>query len=374
MPRKRKTLDQDGLYRRTDSPYWWASYVDASGSRVRRSTGTSERKEAETLLAKWRVETHRVRHWDEVPTRTFEELMVAYLSATTRQKRSAETDRFRAKALRGYFAGVELNTLDPTHIRGYVAWRRAQRVTDTTINRDLALLSAAIGYANTEWDWRLPNPTRGRKLTEPEGRVRWITREEAARLVEAAEKARRVPFLADLITVALFTGCRKEELLGLEWKRVDLDQDLLHLEAHHTKSGRRRSVPLCEAARGALLRRVAFRAATSPNSPWVFAKADGTRMSNVRGAFYKACGEAGIKDFRIHDLRHTCAAWLVSAGAPLAEIRDLLGHSTILMTERYAHLAPENLRATVARFDASRFSHVESRGQEPTPGCMGLSS
>ncbi len=70
--------------------------------------------------------------------------LVAYLNATTLQKRSAETDRFRAKALRGYFAGVELNTLDPSHIRGYVAWRRAQRVTDTTINRDLALLSAAI--------------------------------------------------------------------------------------------------------------------------------------------------------------------------------------------------------------------------------------
>jgi integrase len=70
---------------------------------------------------------------------------------------------------------------------------------------------------------------------------------------------------------------------------------------------------------------------------------------------------AGVTDFRIHDLRHTCASWLVSAGQPLPVVRDLLEHSTIKMTERYAHLAPENVRATVAVLDGvSRFGHVES--------------
>jgi integrase len=197
----------------------------------------------------------------------------------------------------------------------------------------------------------------GRKLKEPEGRVRWIGREEAGRLIAAAEQARRVPFLADFVTLALYTGCRKEELMGLEWERVDLQANLLHLGAAHTKAGKRRTVPLCKAARTALLRRLEFRAKTTPDSPWVFARPDGERMSDIRDAFAKACRDAGIEDFRIHDLRHTCAAWLVSDGAPLAEIRDLLGHSTVLMTERYAHLAPENLRATVARFDASRLRH-----------------
>ena len=63
---------------------------------------------------------------------------------------------------------------------------------------------------------------------------------------------------------------------------------------------------------------------------------------------------AGIEDFRIHDLRHTCAAWLVSVGVPLTEVRDLLGHSTIQMTERYAHLAPENVRAAVALLEVKK--------------------
>ena len=79
--------------------------------------------------------------------------------------------------------------------------RREQGVSDTTINRDLALLSAAIGYANVELEWMLPNPVAGRKLAEPEGRVRWITREESVALIEAAGRAPRAPFMADLIAV-----------------------------------------------------------------------------------------------------------------------------------------------------------------------------
>lgn len=66
-----------------------------------------------------------------------------------------------------------------------------------------------------------------------------------------------------------------------------------------------------------------------------------------------------IKDFTFHDLRHTCAAWLVSSGASLIEVRDLLGHSTIKMTECYSHLAPDNVRVAVSRLDErSRFGHV----------------
>lgn len=83
------------------------------------------------------------------------------------------------------------------------------------------------------------------------------------------------------------------------------------------------------------------------------------RDVHSRGAFEKVCKQVGIENLRIHDLRHTCAAWLVTAGVPLAEVRDLLGHQTIGMTERYAHLAPENIRAAVAKLDEqSRSGHV----------------
>ena len=104
-------------------------------------------------------------------------------------------------------------------------------------------------------------------------------------------------------------------------------------------------------SQGVLEERLAWRDQYCPDSPWVFCRRDGTRIAAIKRSFATAARRAGIGDFRIHDLRHTCAAWLVSAGVALPEVRDLLGHSTVKMTEKYAHLAPENVRAAVAVLD-----------------------
>ncbi len=118
----------------------------------------------------------------------------------------------------------------------------------------------------------------------------------------------------------------------------------------------------------ALLNRMRFRAQFCPASSWVFAAKNGARIQSVKTSFASACKAVGIENFHIHDLRHTCAAWLVSMGVPLPEVRDLLGHASITMTERYAHLAPENVRAAVQRLDgqseykeSSVIQGVESR-------------
>ncbi len=348
-------------YRRKDSPIWWASYTGPSGQRIRRSTGTSNRAEAAVLEAKWKLETYRQRQWDEQPPRMFDELMLAYLNATATDKRSAETDRKRTRHLREAFGGCVLNTLQPADIRDYISRRKSRGVSNATVNREIALFSAAINYANREWDWELPNVAKGRKLKEREGRVRWISRAEAESLVRAAEQEPKAPHLADFIRLALNTGCRAGELLGLEWRRVDLQAGLIHLEPDHTKVGKRRSIPMNQTSRRAIMNRLRFRARHCPASPWVFSREDGSRICSVRRSFATACRRAEIEDFRIHDMRHTCAAWLVSDGVPLMEVRDLLGHSTVIMTERYAHLAPENVRAAVARLDGrmSRSGHVD---------------
>jgi integrase len=234
-------------------------------------------------------------------------------------------------------------------------------VSAATINKEIGLLSAAINYARREWDWEIPNPAKEMRLKVPEGRVRSLTLDEARRLIVEAAKSRKSPHLADFVRLALNTGCRRGELLKLQWKRVDLGANLIFLGEQDTKTARRRSVPLNAEARAALLNLARFRAAHCPDSPWVFAHRDGRRQAEIRGAFSVALRNAGIEDFRIHDLRHTCASWLVSAGQPLPAVRDLLGHSTIQMTERYAHLAPKNVRAAVAVLDdVSRFGHAES--------------
>lgn len=345
-------------YQRKDSPVWWVSYTDASGKRVRRSTGTTDHREADALKSKWKLEAYQSKNWDQQPSRTFDELMLAYLNATN-DKRSHDRDLNSTKRLKPFFTGRELGSLKRPDIRAYIEKRKVEGAKPATINREIGLLSAALNYARREWDWDIPNHAEGSRLQEPEGRIRSLEIEEAKRLIECAQKNPRALHLADFIRLALNTGCRRDEMLRLEWRRVDLKQNLIHLEGGNTKSGRRRSVPLNQEARQALLNLARFRAEYCPDSSWVFAHKDGTRVQSVKRSFTTACKEVGIENFRVHDLRHTCASWLVTAGQALPAIRDLLGHSTIKMTERYAHLAPENVRLAVNVLDnVSRLSHA----------------
>ncbi len=374
MPKKRKSRDQDGLYKRKDSPYWWVSYIDASGKRTRKSAGTTDRKQAEALLAKLRVSAYREKHWDEKPERTFEELLLVYLNASQGLKRSANKDKQRGRTLLRFFSGHSVNEWRASDGRAFVDWRLSAGVKGSTINRELSLLSTAIKYVNSELDWDVPNIAIGRRQKEPEGRIRWITRAEAAALIRAARERTRAPHLADFIMLGLNTGMRKHEMLfdkvagetvGLEWSRVDLQEGLIYLNDIHQKNGRVGSVPLNEQARTAILSRARFRAEHCPSSPWVFCNKAGEPVRSVRNSFAAACKQAGIEDFTPHDLRHTCASWLVQLGVPLVHVMELMRHSDITTTMRYAHLAPENSRHAVELLDGheSRLSHVEKMRQ-----------
>ena len=182
-----------------------------------------------------------------------------------------------------------------------------------------------------------------------------------------AKAQTRAPWLPNVIVVALNTGMRRGEILGLEWDRVDLKARRIRLEAQHTMGKKGRTVPMNDTARAALLNQARFRAEHCPDSKWVFCDKKGKRIGRTTRSFNYACHKAGLMDFRFHDLRHTCAAWLVTAGVPLPEVRDLLGHSTVIMTERYAHLSPDNLRVAVGILDQlSRSGHaaVSEEGQD----------
>jgi integrase len=158
--------------------------------------------------------------------------------------------------------------------------------------------------------------------------------------------------LADFIELALNTGCRKSELLSLKWEHVDLSTRLLRLE--ETKSGEWQTVPINEQARQVLIRRLRHRKGICPTTPFVFfhkrqmhGASVGDQVKDVKTSFASACVRSGIKDFHIHDLRHTFASWLVANGTPLLEVSKLLRHASITMTEKYTHLAPDHLHKTV---------------------------
>lgn len=347
-------------YKRPGSPYWWVSITPPRGGKpIRKSTQTIDKREAEALEGQWRARLFRQSAWGEEPERLFEDVAAEYLLASG-EKRSLSDIKLRVGKLYDFYAGKEMGSMTGQDVRAFIAWRRKQGVSNSSINRELAVLAAAINHAIVHMEWKLPNPVKGRMLKEPEGRVRWINRAEAARLMQCASKMREGGRLSDFIELALNTACRKNELLKLEWRRVDWNHNLITLEPDDTKTGKRRTVPLNDTAIMALKRRAAYVAEYCPGSPWVFCKRDGTRYVYPNEAFKAACLAARIKDFRIHDLRHTACSWMVSEGVPLADVKEVAGHSTITMTEKYAHLAPHRARDAVARLQ-SQSSGLQSQ-------------
>ncbi|KAA0088801.1 site-specific integrase [Paraburkholderia sp. T12-10] len=269
----------------------------------------------------------------------FEDLIGVYLAS--KSHRSKQRDMYSLKRLQPHFGGKSVIGLKRGDVRSYVTVRLADGVQESTVQRELRFFSAAINFVRIEHDRPdLPNPVVRLGLGVGCGRVRWISRKEADALVLAAGRFARRPHLPNFVKLALHTGCRKNELLKLEWSRIDFERRVLQLEPQNTKNGKRRVVPLNDEAVSTLLAQREWVRCYAPKSRWVFAVASGNRLTTLQKGFRAACDRAGIENFRVHDLRHTFASWLVMAGVSLYVVKDLLGHSSITVTERYAHLAP----------------------------------
>lgn len=283
-------------------------------------------------------------------TATINEFVTQYITVIkTRLRSHAQLER-HLKRIAKHFENRQIQAIKRNDVAQYAELRQAQGVTPASINIELAAFSAAINYARKRWEIELANPVTGLFYPAKPGRLRYLEKDEAAQLLNRAKKLRS-PYLPDFIELALNTGARKNELLQLQFKSVDLKRRILTIEGHTTKTGKRRYLPINRAAALVFDRRQAYREINCPASPWVFAKRDGKRIKYPENAFRIAVENAGITDFRVHDLRHTFASWLVSEGVELIKVRDLLGHSSIRMTERYAHLAPYRLHEAVSVLD-----------------------
>lgn len=220
-----------------------------------------------------------------------------------------------------------------------------------TVNRYLAALSHAFTIAVREWGWLESNPARDvSNLREPRGRVRFLSDDERARLLVACSQSSDDRLHA-IVVLALSTGMRQGEILGLRWRDVDVAVGRIILE--HTKNGDRRAVPLAGPALHLLEERAKVRRI---DCDWVFPPIRGTaRPSFNRKPWVEALETAGIDDFKFHDLRHSAASYLAMNGASLVEIADILGHKTLAMVKRYAHLSEQHTRGVVASMNAAIF-------------------
>lgn len=302
------------VYRRSDSPIWYVK-ITSGGRTIRKSTGTADRRQAEKIEREWRR---------PVSGHLFESVMSEYLAA-----RPTERAAYAIKALSPYFAGRSIESITAADIAHY---KRSRAASPGTQKKELGVMRAAIRYCQHHLGWSLPNPTAGRMPAPPPPRLRWLTREEYNSLLQAAHSEPKAPYLPAFIILAVHTGLRRGELLRLSWQQIDMDTRVIYLDPQQQKSKRYSTVPINDTAAAAI----------ESLGPELFP------IASVKRSFRTACRRAGLEGIRIHDLRHTCAAWLVQAGVPIRTVAEIMRHTDIKTTMLYAHLSPDNARAGVA--------------------------
>lgn len=230
---------------------------------------------------------------------------------------------------------------------------RGKKRSNSTVVRYLAALSHAFTVAVREWGWVDDSPTRKvTKPKEPQGRIRFLDADERIRLLAACKESKN-PFLYPIVVLALATGMRRAEILNLTWANIDFERNKIVLL--ETKNGDKRVVPLAGYTRTILS---SIKENSTEGSFFVFPRQKGQKPQkpiDIRKAWEAALERAQIRNFRFHDLRHCCASYLLMNGASLAEISEVLGHRTLAMVKRYAHMSEGHAAGIVSKMNESIF-------------------
>ena len=304
----------------------WAAAWQEGGGTKRRSLRTSDRAAAEQVLADWKRAAAR-------KAETVGEIMSLYLAE--KDKTAAAPARLREawKPLAPHFANLRPDQIGRDLCRSYASARRAKGVGAGTIGKELGTLRAGLRWADPHTPAIIELPSL------PPPRERYLTRDEARRLVANAAP----PHVKLFIVLALTTAGRKEAILELTWDRVDFDRGIIRLGEGERRTKGRATVPLHDMARPMLLeaRRGAI---TDYVIEW-----GGRRLFSIRKGFAQAGRRAQLRGVTPHVLRHTSAVWMAEAGVPMSEVAAYLGHSDTRITERvYARFSPDHLRRAAA--------------------------
>jgi integrase len=327
------------LYKRKDSPSWWVVFVH-SGRRIQQSTGTSDKAKAREYHDKLKASL-----WDQErlgikPRHLWQEAVVRFLQEVARG--SSAEDQSRLRWLDEYLRDKALSDINRDLLERIIAAKVKEGAKPATVNRILQLVRAIVRKAALDWEW-LDKVPRFRILKEPKRRVRFLTRNEAERLLAALP--------AHLVAMARFsleTGLRQANVSGLRWSQVDLSRRCAWIHPDQAKARKAIAVPLTAAAV------VVIRQQIGKCETHVFSyRGRSIRQVNTK-AWRAALKRVGIADFRWHDLRHTWASWHVQSGTPLHVLQELGGWETAEMVRRYAHLSSEHLAQYVEQFSPLR--------------------
>ncbi len=338
-----------------DGKTTWRARVKVQGHRVISktfSTKTAAKRWAQSLEVKLREAPHLAA--SEAHRHTLNDAIDRYLQTVTPGKATSTQEAQKAELAlwRERFGALPLAAVTPAKIvEVRDEWLRTKKqrgpgtLTPATVNRRLAVLSHLFSVAVREWQWATTNPLEAvRKSREPPGRDRYLSDEELRRLLDACRISEAQDlYLAVLLTVT--TGARRNEVMGLAWRDLDLAGGTVTFR--DTKNKTHRSVGLVPQIVSLL------KARRGIGTALVFpGKADPAKHIDLTASWETALRRAGILNFRWHDLRHTAASYLAMEGASLAEIAAVLGHKTLSMVQRYSHLSAEHTAKVATKIGA----------------------
>jgi integrase len=338
--KKRRPYGSGSVFKR-GKKYWIAYY---SNGKLVREAVSLDRDTAEKVLKTRQSDIIRRRfHLPTTQKMRFEEMAKQYLEWSKINKRSWLRDADSLKNLVPFFKVHSLSEITPLMVDQYKEMRKKtvkvskvskieKRPANATVNRELALLKHLFSMA-IKWEYVDSNPVKGIKFLKENMKERILTTEEISTLLDEANEN-----LHRIVLTALCTGMRLGEILALKWRDVNLRSGFVQVE--HSKNGKMRKVPINSALTEM------FRSVNKGEGEYVFMN-HGRPIKSIQEAFENALKRGGIKNCRFHDLRHTFATYALYNGADLVSIRDILGHSDIRMTARYAHSTEEMKKRAV---------------------------
>lgn len=334
-----------GIYLRGST--WWYCIEMKGRKPERKSCKTKDKQAAQEYHDKRRVELWRQVRLGEKPRRTWDEAVTRWLR--DREGRDLRSDRSNLPWWGERFSDygiVYLDEITPdlvAEIRDEELARKsnkgAGKIKPGSVNRKISTLRSVVNSACRLYLW-LDRAPLFKKLSEPE-RIRWLTEEEVGRLIAAVPE-----FYRPLVVFALATGLRRGNITGLKWEYVNMVERTITLPDIVMKNGRPLTIPINEIAVQVIRKQL------GQHQEYVFCRKDGEPSHGVPYPVWsQALEEAGITDFRFHDLRHTWASLLRQNGVGLDKIQQLGGWLEAKMVQRYAHICVNHLKASAAVID-----------------------
>jgi len=344
------------------SGVWWIDYY-ANGNRHREKIGPNKTiateifniRKADIARGTFVQPSERNQKNKGIKFKDFAETYLTRHSKINNIKSWKTADSPNINQLKIHFGNKCLEEISPRLIADFKSVR-IKEVSGSTVNRQLRCLRSMF-YRAIEWgDFNGKNPVKHKDMfNEPPARDRFLEKDEIGKLLSNCAEPLRT-----IVLVAIHTGMRKGEIMGLKWRDIDFKRGIVHL--FKTKNDNKREIPLNNKALNAI-------SATRkhPKSEYVFTKKDGTKYGDFKKSFCTVLRKSAIKNFRFHDLRSTFASHLVLKGVPLNTVSELLGHKSLEMTRRYAYLnmahkqsAVDCLSDETGSIWSSRESHQEA--------------